>query len=93
MTIIEARPDSIHHRIEEWLNSATHGIGAVLSVIGTIALVVAAGQMGDAWKVVSFSIFGATLIMLYMASAFYHAAAAPDSGPSSRPWTTVRSSC
>ena len=77
MTIIEARPDSIHHRIEEWLNSATHGIGAVLSVIGTIALVVAAGQMGDAWKVVSFSIFGATLIMLYMASAFYHGSRSP----------------
>lgn len=77
MTIIEAGPDSIHHRIEEWLNSATHGIGAVLSVIGTIALVVAAGQMGDAWKVVSFSIFGATLIMLYMASAFYHGSRSP----------------
>ncbi|MCK7543827.1 hemolysin III family protein [Marinobacter bryozoorum] len=77
MTITEARPDSIHHRIEEWLNSATHGIGAVLSVIGTIALVVAAGQMGDAWKMVSFSIFGATLIMLYMASAFYHGSRSP----------------
>ncbi|MBL1271020.1 MAG: hemolysin III [Marinobacter maritimus] len=29
-----------HQRIEEWLNSATHGIGALLSVIGTIALIV-----------------------------------------------------
>ncbi len=72
MTIIEAHADTIHHRIEEWLNSATHGIGAILSVVGTIALVVAARQMGDTWKLASFSIFGATLILLYLASAFYH---------------------
>ncbi|MDL0431503.1 hemolysin III family protein [Marinobacter sp. TBZ242] len=64
--------ESTHHRIEEWLNSATHGLGAFLSVIGTIALVVAASQMGDVWKIVSFSIFGASLILLYVASALYH---------------------
>ncbi|MFL1403843.1 hemolysin III family protein [Marinobacter sp. M1N3S26] len=77
MTVIEARPTTIHDRIEEWLNSATHGIGAVLSVIGTAALIIAAGQLGDAWKVVSFSIFGATLILLYVASAFYHGSRNP----------------
>ncbi len=63
---------NIHHRIEEWLNSATHGLGALLSVIGTVVLIVAASQLGDVWKIVSFSIFGASLIMLYMASALYH---------------------
>ncbi|MDI9244486.1 hemolysin III family protein [Marinobacter sp. CHS3-4] len=68
---------SIHHRIEEWLNSATHGIGALLSVIGTIALVLAADQLGDVWKIVSFSIFGGSLILLYMASALYHGARHP----------------
>ena len=77
MTIIESRPTTVHDRIEEWLNSATHGIGAVLSVIGTAALIIAAGQLGDAWKVVSFSIFGATLILLYLASAFYHGSRSP----------------
>ena len=41
--------ESPHHRIEEWLNTATHGLGAVLSVIGTVALIVAASQLGDAW--------------------------------------------
>lgn len=64
--------ETAHHRIEEWLNSATHGLGAVFSVIGTVALIVAASQMGDAWKVVSFGIFGASLILLYLASALYH---------------------
>ena len=69
---------SNHQRIEEWLNSATHGLGAVLSVIGTIALIVAASQLGDAWKIVSFSIFGASLILLYMASALYHGTRHPE---------------
>ena len=77
MTIIESRPATIHDRIEEWLNSATHGVGALLSVIGTAALVIAASQLGDAWKIVSFSIFGATLILLYLASAFYHGSRSP----------------
>ncbi|NMT62139.1 hemolysin III family protein [Marinobacter orientalis] len=64
--------ESIHYRIEEWLNSATHGLGAILSVIGTAVLVIAASQLGDAWKIVSFSIFGASLILLYLTSALYH---------------------
>src|SRR5690554_7678615 len=63
-----------HKRIEEWLNSATHSIGALLSVIGTIALIIGATQLHDTWKIVSFSIFGASLILLYMASALYHGA-------------------
>lgn len=77
MAITEHAAHSIHHRIEEWLNSATHGLGAVLSVIGTVALIVAASRLGDAWKIVSFSIFGASLILLYLASALYHGARHP----------------
>ncbi|WP_088556326.1 PAQR family membrane homeostasis protein TrhA [Marinobacter sp. es.042] len=67
-----------HHRIEEWLNSATHGLGAILSVIGTAALIIGASQFGDIWKIVSFSIFGASLILLYLASALYHSARRPE---------------
>src|SRR5690606_41829683 len=67
-----------HKRIEEWLNSATHSIGALLSVIGTIALIIGATQLHDTWKIVSFSIFGASLILLYMASALYHGARRPE---------------
>ncbi|MGO1232372.1 MAG: PAQR family membrane homeostasis protein TrhA [Marinobacter sp.] len=73
-----APSDSIHHRIEEWINSATHGIGALLSIIGTVVLIVGASQLDDAWKVVSFSIFGTSLILLYLASALYHGARHPQ---------------
>ncbi|MFB2764616.1 PAQR family membrane homeostasis protein TrhA [Marinobacter shengliensis] len=72
MNQAQTTAESLHNRIEEWINSATHGLGAVLSVIGTVALIVGASQMGDVWKIVSFSVFGASLILLYMASALYH---------------------
>ncbi|WP_278800789.1 PAQR family membrane homeostasis protein TrhA, partial [Marinobacter nauticus] len=77
MTHSHSQPDSVHHRIEEWINSATHGIGALLSVVGTVALIAGASQLGDVWKIVSFSVFGASLILLYMASALYHGARHP----------------
>ncbi|MCK0104979.1 hemolysin III family protein [Marinobacter sp. S0848L] len=67
-----------HAHIEEWINSATHGLGAALSVIGTIALIVGASQLGDIWKIISFSVFGTSLILLYMASALYHGARSPQ---------------
>lgn len=62
---------------EEIANSITHGIGAVLSIAGLSILVVMASLHGDAWQIVSFSIFGATLVLLYLASTFYHAFQGP----------------
>ena len=58
---------------EEIINSVTHGIGAVLSTAGLIILVVLAVHYGDIWQVVGFSIFGASLLALYLASTLYHA--------------------
>ncbi|MBN2079314.1 MAG: hemolysin III family protein [Spirochaetes bacterium] len=57
---------------EEIANSITHGIGAALSIAALSVLVVFAGLRGDAWRVVSVSIYGATLVLLYLASTFYH---------------------
>ncbi len=57
---------------EEIANSITHGIGAGLSVAGLTLLVVFASIYGDVWRVVSFSIYGSTLILLYLASTLYH---------------------
>lgn len=74
---MHSQSDSVHHRIEEWINSVTHGIAALLSVVGTVLLIAGASQLGDIWKVVSFSVFGASLILLYIASALYHGARHP----------------
>jgi hemolysin III len=57
---------------EEIFNSVTHGIGTLLSIAALIILVVAASFHGDAWHIVSFSIFGASLIILYLSSTLYH---------------------
>ncbi|HET8802298.1 MAG TPA: hemolysin III family protein [Marinobacter sp.] len=77
MSTTDTTTQTTHQRIEEWLNSATHGIGALLSVAGTAALIIAASQAGDTWKIVSFGIFGASLVLLYMASALYHGVRQP----------------
>ncbi len=57
----------------ERLNSITHLVGAALAVAGAVVLIVAAALQGDPWRIVSFSIFGAMLVILYTASTLYHA--------------------
>lgn len=62
---------------EEIANSLTHGAGAVLSIIGLILLLAYASPMNDPWKVISFSIYGISLVSLYLASTLYHSAKCP----------------
>lgn len=69
---IGLKPMSSQSLGEEIANSITHGIGVALSVAGLVLLVVFASLYGDAWRIVSFSIYGATLIILYLASTLYH---------------------
>lgn len=56
----------------ERLNSVTHLLGAVAAIAAVAVLVVLAAQQGDAWKVVSFSVYGASLFLLYLFSTLYH---------------------
>ncbi len=69
----EDRPGKEYTLGEEIASSITHGIGTGLSIAALSVLVVLASIYGDAWKIVSFSIYGATLIILYLASTLYHA--------------------
>jgi hemolysin III len=64
------RDDTPGERVANWV---THGIGLATSVLAFALLVVSAGMYGDAWHVVSFSVFGATLLLLYTLYALYHA--------------------
>ncbi len=57
---------------EEIANAITHGIGALLAVAALVVLVVIAALRGTVWHVVSFSVFGGTLVLLYFASTLYH---------------------
>ncbi len=56
----------------EKFNSITHLVGAVLAMVGAVLLVVLASRLGDPWKIVSFSVYGAMLLALYVFSTLYH---------------------
>jgi hemolysin III len=56
----------------ERFNSISHLIGAVLALAGAVVLVVVASRDGDTRRIVSFSIYGFTLFLLYLISTFYH---------------------
>ena len=67
---------------EEIANSVTHGVGVVAGVVALTVLVVGAARVGDPWRIVSFSIYGASLIALFLASTLYHAIP----GPRAKKW-------
>jgi hemolysin III len=56
----------------EKLNAWTHLLGALLALSGAIVLVVFAASSGDPWRVVSVSIYGVCLVLLYSVSTLYH---------------------
>lgn len=63
--------------VEELANSVTHGLGLLLSIAGLAVLVVVAALKGTALHVVTCSIYGATLVLLYASSTVYHGVHAP----------------
>lgn len=60
--------------LEERLHSISHGVGALLSVVGAVVLLVMASIAAqvDPWKLTSFGLYGMTLVLLYTASTLYH---------------------
>lgn len=62
----------VYSKKEELANSITHGVGIALSLAALVILVSFASMKGDPWKIVSFSIYGASLVVLYTASTLYH---------------------
>ena len=56
----------------ERLNTFTHFLGAVIALAGFVVLVVFASLKGDVWRIVSFSIYGISLFLLYLFSTLYH---------------------
>jgi hemolysin III len=58
---------------EEIANSVSHGIGSVFAIAGTAVAIVWAVIFGNMYSVISASIYGATLIILYTMSTLYHA--------------------
>ncbi len=61
---------------EERWNIISHGLGFGLSVLALVLLVLKANRLGEMEHLVSFSIFGASMVLVYAASTFYHSAKA-----------------
>lgn len=57
---------------EEIANAVTHGIGAALSIAALVVLIVFAATKGTAFHVVSFTIYGSAMLLLYAASTLVH---------------------
>lgn len=66
----EKSPESLP---EEIANAVTHGIGAALSIACLVVLVFIAAAGGGALAITAVAVFGASLILLYLASTLYHA--------------------
>lgn len=62
---------------EEIAHSAIHGVGILLSIAGLVALLLVALRTGDPWHIVACSVYGVTLILLYLASTLYHSIPSP----------------
>ena len=58
---------------EEVFNSVSHGVGALLSVIGATVMITLAACFGDARCVLSGVVYGLSLVILYTMSTLYHA--------------------
>ncbi len=58
----------------EKFNSISHLLGTALALAGATLLVLLAARLGDPWKIVSFSVYGAMLVAMYTTSTLYHSA-------------------
>jgi hemolysin III len=68
---------TVHHPSEEFANALTHGLGATAALAGGAVLVTLAALYGDGWQLTGAIVFGACLLLLYIASTLYHATRHP----------------
>lgn len=58
---------------EEIANAVTHGMGVIFSIVALVLLVMSATESGSTWNVTAVSVFGASMILLYLFSTLMHA--------------------
>ncbi|MFS0781608.1 PAQR family membrane homeostasis protein TrhA [Bacillus sp. 1P06AnD] len=62
----------VYTKKEEIVNAVTHGIGVLLSITALVFLIMNAVKEGTAWHVVSFTIYGVSMLLLYLSSTLVH---------------------
>lgn len=63
----------VYSRREEWVNTITHGVGVIFSIVALILLIVYSSLRGTAWHVVTYTVYGVTMLLLYTSSTMLHA--------------------
>ncbi len=58
---------------EEITNAVTHGLGAAFAIVGTVVLLIKAVTVGDFWCIFSSSVYGFSVLFLFLMSTLYHA--------------------
>lgn len=73
-------PDAIRarHWRAERANVMTHGLGALAALVGSGVLVALVAVSGDRWQLIGATVFGLSLVLLYVASTWYHAISDPS---------------
>ena len=66
------RADHLVDLRDEIASALTHGLGAVAALAGSAVLITLAALFGDGWQLAASIVFGATLLLLYVASTLYH---------------------
>ena len=67
-----AQPSRRYQIVNEVLNAVTHGIGVGLSIAGLVLLVIRGVQLGGAMRITAYSLYGALLVIFYLASTLFH---------------------
>ncbi|MFZ5495713.1 MAG: PAQR family membrane homeostasis protein TrhA [Verrucomicrobiota bacterium] len=70
--LLAPAPGPERTRLERAVHALTHGIGLALGTAGLVLLVAFAAMKGNAWHLASFTVFGVSLVLLYVAFALYH---------------------
>ena len=64
--------EEVSSRAEEIANSVTNGLGTILAVIALIFLIITATRSGQPIRIVSFAVYGGSLIVMFLMSTLYH---------------------
>lgn len=68
----QSTPVVVELPAERLANATTHGVGAGMAIAALVWMIVAAAGRADPRRVVSFALYGSSLVLLYLASTFYH---------------------
>lgn len=76
----ELSRDGSPHATDETFNTGSHLAALLFSILGTVLLIAQASSQGEPWKIVSFSIYGCSLIFLFACSSLHHGISGESEG-------------